>query len=331
MPPSSPLTLTFLLFDGFSTMVLASAIEPLRAACDLSGQPLFRWRIATPDGAEAVSSSGLRLRPDGGEGDDPAADARRGLVVIAGYGVRRHHRSRTLRLVLRLARGAEPVAGFDTGAWLLAGAGLLDGRRATLHWMERESFAEAFPAVDTVAGRHVADGPFVTAGSAEGVLDWSLDLIGKQAGEALRFDVGTMFGRSSGKPVPTPGEVAPGVLELGGPEVLTLREIVGQVLDEINRRRLVVNLPFWLGGLVGRVFDLAQSATGGLLTNRIVTRDQVRQLRVDNVVAAGSRGFDELGIVPVAAPAVIGDYLWRFRRGGQYAGAGAPVRNQPRP
>ena len=220
MPPSSPLTLTFLLFDGFSTMVLASAIEPLRAACDLSGQPLFRWRIATPDGAEAVSSSGLRLRPDGGEGDDPAADARRGLVVIAGYGVRRHHRSRTLRLVLRLARGAEPVAGFDTGAWLLAGAGLLDGRRATLHWMERESFAEAFPAVDTVAGRHVADGPFVTAGSAEGVLDWSLDLIGKQAGEALRFDVGTMFGRSSGKPVPTPGEVAPGAAGVALPVAL---------------------------------------------------------------------------------------------------------------
>lgn len=200
MPPASPLSLTFLVFDGFSNMVLASAIEPLRAACDLSGQPLFHWRIATADGTEAVSSSGLRLRPDSGAADAPGRDhqAERGLVVLAGYGVRGHHRSPQLQVIRRLARGAQLVAGFDTGAWLLAAAGLLDGRRATLHWMERDSFAEAFPRVEMVAARHVADGPFVTAGSAEGVLDWSLGLIGRQAGEALRFDVGTMFGRTSG-------------------------------------------------------------------------------------------------------------------------------------
>ena len=126
------------------------------------------------------------------------------------------------------------------------------------------------------------------------------------------------------------GSAAPGIYELGGPQVMTLREIVGQVLETIERRRLVVNLPFWLGGVLGGVFDVVQVLSGGLLVNRIVTRDQVRQLRVDNVVAPGARGFDELGIVPVAPEAMIGDYLWRFRRGGQYAAANAAARGVSR-
>lgn len=202
----APLSLTFLLFDGFSNMVLASAIEPLRAACDLSGRALFRWRIATPAGGEAVSSSHLRLRAD------PAATGGDGLVVVAGYGVRAHVGRAAMQAIRREGRGARLIAGLDTGAWLLAAAGLLDGRRATIHWMEREGFAEAFPAVEAVAAPHVADGPVVTCGSAEGVLDWSLQLIGRQGGAALRFDVATMFGRASG-PAQATGTALPAPLQ----------------------------------------------------------------------------------------------------------------------
>lgn len=123
------------------------------------------------------------------------------------------------------------------------------------------------------------------------------------------------------------GETAPGIYELGGPDILTVRQIVGQVLREIYRRRLVINLPFWLAGLVGGVFDIGAMLTGGLLTNRILTRDQVRLLRHDNVVSPGARGFAELGIKPIDADAVIGDYLWRFRPGGQYAAITASSKN----
>lgn len=196
----APWSVTFLLFDGFSNMVLANALEPLRAACDLCGRQLFRWRVATVAGAEAISSSRLRLQPN--PPDLQPADV---LAVVAGYDVRDHLRPAALRALRREARGAGLVAGLDTGAWLLAGAGLLDGRRATIHWMARQAFAEAFPAVETVEARYVADGPVVTCGSAEGVLDWSLQLIGRQGGTALRFDVGAMFGRPSGAAGATAG------------------------------------------------------------------------------------------------------------------------------
>lgn len=111
---------------------------------------------------------------------------------------------------------------------------------------------------------------------------------------------------------------ATGIYELGGPEVMSLREIVQDTLKVIERRRLVINLPFWLAGIMAGVFDLGQTVTGGLLTNRIVTRDQVRLLRHDNIVAADARGFADLGLVPTHPAAILPEYLWPFRPKGQY-------------
>lgn len=115
------------------------------------------------------------------------------------------------------------------------------------------------------------------------------------------------------------GEAAPGIYELGGPDVMTLRQVVRQVLDVTHRRRIVVNLPGWLASVAAGALDGVQWLSGGLLTNRIVTRDQLRSLNVPNKVAPDARGFADLGITPVAAEVVIPDYLWRFRPSGQYA------------
>lgn len=114
------------------------------------------------------------------------------------------------------------------------------------------------------------------------------------------------------------GEAAPGIYELGGPEILTMKDVADQVLRATMRRRGVVNMPFWLAGIGARVLGILQFVTGGLFTNRILTRDQIALLRADNVVSSGARGFADLDIQPVAAEAVIEDYLWRFRPSGQY-------------
>lgn len=115
------------------------------------------------------------------------------------------------------------------------------------------------------------------------------------------------------------GRAAPGIYELGGPEVLTLRQVIGQILAATGRRRAVVNLPRWMGGIAAGGLDLVQFASGGLIVNRAVTRDQLRSLSVPNRVAEGAQGLARLGIAPTAAEAVIPTYLWRFRPAGQYA------------
>jgi NADH dehydrogenase len=115
------------------------------------------------------------------------------------------------------------------------------------------------------------------------------------------------------------GEAAPGIYELGGPEVDTFRGLMGRMLKVIQRRRAVVNMPFFVARIMGFGFDMGQAITLGLIENKMITRDQVKNLRRDNVVAPDARGFAQLGITPTAMEAVLPDYLWRYRPSGQYA------------
>ena len=109
-----------------------------------------------------------------------------------------------------------------------------------------------------------------------------------------------------------------GVFELGGPEAKSLRDWIGVMLTAVHRRRLVPNLPMWIGKIMAWGFDVLSMLTLGLFSNKILTRDQVKQLAHDNVVSEDAKGFADLGIEPVAVEAVIDSYLWRYRPNGQY-------------
>ena len=115
------------------------------------------------------------------------------------------------------------------------------------------------------------------------------------------------------------GEAPGGTYELGGPEVKSFRELMEMMLKVIRRRRFVVSVPMFAGRMMGLGFDLLQQLSLGLIENKMITRDQVRNLARDNVVAPDARGFDDLGINPVAMETVLPEYLWRFRPEGQYA------------
>ena len=122
------------------------------------------------------------------------------------------------------------------------------------------------------------------------------------------------------------GKAVPGVYELGGPETKTLRELLQTMLEVIQRRRLIVNLPFGLAKFFAWWFDLWQKLSGGLIKAPL-TVDQVKSLAVDNVVAPDAKGFDDLGIDTTAMVAVLPDYLYRFRVAGQYAAITASGKN----
>ncbi len=111
---------------------------------------------------------------------------------------------------------------------------------------------------------------------------------------------------------------ASGVFELGGPDVESMRDLMQRMLRVIERRRLIVNMPFGAANFTAFWFDLWQSASRGLIKAPL-TRDQVRLLRQDNVVSPGARGYGDLGIVPQPMDAVLPEYLYRFRPDGQYA------------
>ncbi|MCD1624910.1 complex I NDUFA9 subunit family protein [Seohaeicola saemankumensis] len=122
------------------------------------------------------------------------------------------------------------------------------------------------------------------------------------------------------------GKAAPGIYELGGPDVSTFRALMGQMLEVIQRRRMIINIPFPVARLMGFGFDMLNKITLGLVPAQI-TRDQVRNLARDNVVGEGAKGFADLGIEPVSLEAVLPDYLWPYRPSGQYAAIKASAKN----
>ena len=120
---------------------------------------------------------------------------------------------------------------------------------------------------------------------------------------------------------------ASGIYELGGPDQRSFRELMQEMLDVIQRNKPVVNVPFPFARLMAFFLDLGQMITGGLFHNGILTRDQVRSLARDNLVAPGARGFADLGIEPAATEAILPEYLWSFRPSGQYAAIKDSARN----
>jgi uncharacterized protein YbjT (DUF2867 family) len=135
------------------------------------------------------------------------------------------------------------------------------------------------------------------------------------------------FGRTKFQPVYV-GDVAEAIarsvedvslagrtFELGGPATLTFEEVLRLVLRETGRARLLAPLPFSVARAIGSVAQL--SAFVGIPP--VLTRDQVLSLETDNVVADGAEGLAALGVQPTGMEAVVPSYLWRYRRGGQFA------------
>jgi NADH dehydrogenase len=98
--------------------------------------------------------------------------------------------------------------------------------------------------------------------------------------------------------------------ELGGPQVLSFREILELILRAIGRKRLLVPVPQWL--------MMFEATFLQLLPNPLLTRDQVRMLGVDNVVSEGAQGFADLGVTPTTLDSVLPHYIARYRKTGQF-------------
>jgi NADH dehydrogenase len=99
--------------------------------------------------------------------------------------------------------------------------------------------------------------------------------------------------------------------ELGGPTSYSFKELLELILRETGRSRLLVPLPFGLA--------MFKAAFLQMLPNPLLTMDQVRLLKKDNVVSPTAAGLADLGITPTSVEAVVPSYLWRYRAKGEYA------------
>ena len=114
-------------------------------------------------------------------------------------------------------------------------------------------------------------------------------------------------------------EAAGRTFELGGPAVMTFEAVLKLILRETYRSNGLIPLPFFAARAIGTLAQM--TAMVGIAP--VLTYDQVVSLQSDNVVAEGAEGLAELGIQPTGVEAIVPSYLWRYRRGGQFANAAA--------
>jgi transcriptional regulator GlxA family with amidase domain len=172
-------------YDGVQLLDVAGPVEVFDGASRLSRGGGYQVRLAAVGGCDVTTSSGVRLGVDVDVAEEPPAPDT--LLVAGGWGYRTAARDPdVVAQVRRLAEGARRVTSVCTGAFVLAEAGLLDGRRATTHWASCAKLAEAYPAVTVEPDAiFVRDAPVVTAAGVTAGVDLALSLVEEDHGAAL--------------------------------------------------------------------------------------------------------------------------------------------------
>ena len=173
----------FLLIPGFALMSYAGAVEPLRAANQLSGKTLYKWWNAAPADKPALASNGAAVMPDFKFGADVGSLDM--MLVCAGGNPATFNDRRTFAWLKKLAARGITLGGISGGPFILAKAGLLAGRRCTVHWEHVPALQEAFPDVQLTRSLFEFDGDRVTCSGGVAGLDMMVALITRDHGYEL--------------------------------------------------------------------------------------------------------------------------------------------------
>lgn len=305
-------TVLVVLFDGVQSLDVTGPLEVFTGAARVCGGPgAYRVRTASLDGAPVTTSSGLRIVPDeafadeagtGGTVTDGAVTGGAGtggagtggaapdtLLVPGGPGTR----TPDPRLVDRLRRTgprARRVVSVCTGAFLLAEAGLLDGRRATTHWSMCDTLARRFPEVDVdPAPIFVRDGDVATSAGVTAGIDLALALVEEDCGRDVALTVArhlVVFLRRPGNQTQFSAQLAAQTAERD-----PLREVQRRIAEN-PRADLSVETLARHAGLSPRHFARAFRDEVGVPPGRYV--DQVRLEAARRMLEDTVRGVEEV-------------------------------------
>lgn len=188
--PDTTLTLGFLLFPGFPMACLTSAIEPLRAANEITGRKEFAWKLIGEEPAPIRSSAEVRFDPDTTLGDVGGIDHLYFLSPpSAGFARPRASMGR----VRWLARTGCILGAFSGGIFPLVRSGVMEGHPCSVHWCYEAAFAADFPHLAASRAAIVRDGRRITASGAGAVFDLMLHLIEDRLGRAVTSEVACWF------------------------------------------------------------------------------------------------------------------------------------------
>ncbi len=177
-----PRRFVFVLMQDFTMLCFASAVECLRIANRTADKELYSWKIIGEGGEDAVCSNGCAFRL---QEELTELDRDDTIMLCGGIGVQNATTKRILNWLRREARRGATIAGLCTAGYSMAKAGLLDGKRATIHWENQDSFAEEFEDVELTKSVFVVDGNRITTAGGTASIDLMLKIIADDHGEDL--------------------------------------------------------------------------------------------------------------------------------------------------
>ena len=179
---AAPKRFVFVLLPEFTMLCFASAIETLRIANRVSGKKLYDWVLAGEGGDQIRCSNGVAFPVDM---DLDAVGRDDTVFLCGGIGIQEATTKKLLNWLRRESRRGITLGGLCTASYSLARAGLLDGKKATIHWENSDSFEEEFDEVTLTKSIFVIDGNFITTAGGTASIDLMLKIVAMDFGEEL--------------------------------------------------------------------------------------------------------------------------------------------------
>ncbi|WP_434359142.1 GlxA family transcriptional regulator [Parasalinivibrio latis] len=183
---NEPHKISFLLIPGFSLFGLTAMLDPLRHANRASGKELYRWELISEHGGLVTSSDAIEIMSHTSIREAARCES---LIVVSGENPQGSISQTILGFIRQQASHGADIGSQDTGAYITAAAGILNGYRSTIHWENLQSTAETFLSVDFVQELLVVDRKRFSCPGALSGLDMMLYLISAQHGSELAMTV----------------------------------------------------------------------------------------------------------------------------------------------
>ncbi len=187
---AAPLRLGFLMLPGFPMACLTSAIEPLRAANEITGQLHFEWLLIGEQPGPVPSSAQVRFEPDVLLADCGDVDH---LYLLSPPVAQFADPRRSPARLRWLDRTGVVLGAFSGGIFPLARAGLMEGHGCSVHWCYEAAFKAEYPRVSASEAVIVREGRRITVSGAAAVFDLMLLLIEERLGRACMTEVACWF------------------------------------------------------------------------------------------------------------------------------------------
>lgn len=185
-----PIKVALFLVPDFPLLTFSAALDPLRQANRIAGRQAYKWILVSEDGAPVLNSAMVPIGVDCAMADLPRCDL---VIVCAGLDHRRFYRKAVLDWLRNLNRRSCVIGAISTGTFLLAKAGLLDGRRCAVHWEHLAAFQEEFPKCSATNDIFAVDGRFITSSGGTVTLDMMLYIIAACSGRNLASAISDQF------------------------------------------------------------------------------------------------------------------------------------------